>query len=610
MADVANSLSLCLPHDLLGAVQAASVKWNASHQVSRLWQHDARLWTNHGEEKWLGWLNVVEDAELMASALRTFQAEVKARDFKHCVLLGMGGSSLCPEVLSLSFSTTLPLNSGYPILQILDSTDPAQITTLESQIEYKSTLFIVASKSGSTLEPNLFEQYFYSQALRALGSAKLASRHFVAITDPGSHLETLAREKNYWQIFAGNPAIGGRYSALSVFGLIPAAAIGLDLTRFMANAKLMSDSAKLPTAGLGASSDASSDAGSGATAGPTGDRDCDVEQNSALALGLTLGLAASQGRDKLTILVSPAIASFGAWLEQLIAESTGKDGRGIIPLAGEPLLSPAAYGKDRIFSYFRLSGHSDAKQETLLNELKAAGHPVIITELTNQYGLAQEFFRWQIATAVAGSVLKINPFDQPDVEASKIETKKLTEEFETNGRLPTEHPIFEDQDFALYAASGPATVRPSDNGKMSLEEILARHLDSIKAGDYFALLAYIERNETHEGLLAQIRASVAKARLVATCGEFGPRFLHSTGQAYKGGPNTGVFLQVTCADLNDLSLPKRKLTFGTVKAAQARGDFNVLGERNRRALRIHLKDGDAFGGLKRIKTAIKNWSST
>jgi transaldolase/glucose-6-phosphate isomerase len=442
-------------------------------------------------------------------------------------------------------------------MHVLDSTDPVQIKAIEKKLDLKKTLCIVSSKSGSTLEPNIFKQYFFERVKKAVGE-KLVGSRFIAVTDPGSKMQQVAEADKFWRIFAGVPSIGGRYSALSNFGMVPAAAMGLDLGKFLKATQEM-------VKACGASSAA--------------------DANPGVILGNILGVAANHGRDKITIIASPGIHDLGAWLEQLIAESTGKVGKGIIPVDREKPTKPATYGSDRVFAYLRLANKPNKAQDAAVAAIEKAGHPVIRITLPNVYALGQEFFRWEIATAVAGSIIGINAFNQPDVEASKIETKKLTSEYETTGSLPPESPFFVSKDAKLFADEKNTAAL---SGGKTLAEVLKTHLSRIGAGDYFAVLGYIPMNAENEKALQAIRHSVRDAKKVATCLGFGPRFLHSTGQAYKGGPNSGVFLQITCDDASDLAVPGQKYTFGVVKAAQARGDFAVLAERGRRALRVHL----------------------
>ena len=546
--------SFSLPEPLSKRVAQTLEDWLDGDKVRRLWQRDASLWTNSDEAQWLGWLDIVEQQLANKDQFRKLADEVRKEGFTDILLLGMGGSSLCPEVFAKTFGKI----DGFPRLHVLDSTDPAQIKTFESQVDLAKTLFIVSSKSGTTLEPNIFKQYFFERTKEAVGPENAGSR-WIAITDPGSKLEKEAQGDKFRHIFHGVPSIGGRYSALSNFGIVPAAAMGLDIAKFLDRTNQMVQACKLEPIK-------------------------DIKSNPGLMLGLILGWAANMGRDKVTIIASPAIYDLGAWLEQLLAESTGKQGKGIIPVDREELTAPAGYGNDRVFAYLRFEPAADEDQDAKVAALEKAGHPVIRISLADTYDLGQEFFRWEIATAVAGSIIGINAFNQPDVEASKVETRKLTSEYEQTGSLPSEKPILEHAGIKFFADPKNAAALGSGN----LAEILRAHLRRIKPGDYFAVLGYIQMNNEHEARLQEIRHAVRDAFQVATCLGFGPRFLHSTGQAYKGGPNSGVFLQITCDDAVDVPVPGQKYTFGVVKAAQARGDFQVLAERGRRLLRVHL----------------------
>jgi transaldolase/glucose-6-phosphate isomerase len=541
-----------LPDALAKQVAQNVNDWRAAGKVRRLWQRDASLWTNGDESQWLGWLDVAEKQAACKDKFQQLAREIRSEKFSDILLLGMGGSSLCPEVLAKTFGHI----EGFPILNVLDSTDPAQVKTFENKIDLAKTLFIVSSKSGSTLEPNIFKQYFFERVKETIGSEKAGSR-FIAITDPGSKLEAEATADKFRHIFHGVPSIGGRYSALSNFGIVPAAVMGLDVAKFLDRTEEMVEAC--------------------AAAVP-------VEKNPGVMLGIILGTAAKAGRDKVTIITSPAISDLGAWLEQLLAESTGKQGKGLVPVDREELAASACYGSDRIFAYLRFEGAPDSAQDEKVAALEKAGNPVVRISVNDTYDLGQEFFRWEIATAVAGSIIGINAFNQPDVEASKIETRKLTTEYEKAGSLPPEKPFFEQGGIKLFADPKNASALGSGN----LGGRLRAHLARIQPGDYFALLGYVEMNPAHEARLQEIRLAIRDAKQVATCLGFGPRFLHSTGQAYKGGPNSGVFLQITCDDANDLQVPGQKYTFGVVKAAQARGDFQVLADRGRRALRVHL----------------------
>jgi len=574
-----NSQTALLPADLDKAVKKNASDWRATGKVKRLWHQDASLWTDDDESKWLGWLGITDDQLAHLDRFKAFADEVKDAGFTDILLLGMGGSSLCPEVLSLTY----PQAPGFPRLHILDSTDPAQIKSTEAKVDLAKTLFIVSSKSGSTLEPNIYKQYFFERVQQTIGADK-AGNHFIAITDPGSKMQLVAERDRFRHIFYGLPSIGGRYSALSNFGMIPAAAMGVDTTKFLQQTKEMVEACKAVTP---------------------------VELNPGVMLGLIMGAAALQGRDKITLITSNGISDLGAWLEQLIAESTGKVGKGIIPVDRETLGAPAVYGSDRLFAYLRLEGVSDEAQEAKVAALEKAGHPVVRIVVSDTYGIGQEFFRWEIATAVAGSIIGINAFNQPDVEASKIVTKQLTSAYESSGSLPIEKPILEDEGFKLFtdetnAAELAAAIEKTagNSSANKLQSYLKAHLSRIGTGDYFAVLGYIEMNPEHESLLQGLRMTVRDNKHVATVLGFGPRFLHSTGQAYKGGPNTGVFLQITCDDAQDLQVPGQKYTFGIVKAAQARGDFQVLADRKRRALRVHI-GSDVKAGLTKLAELVK-----
>jgi glucose-6-phosphate isomerase len=518
-------------------------------------------------------LGVTEEQIANEKVFRDLAQEAKSSGFTSILLLGMGGSSLCPEVLRMTYGKV----SGFPELYVLDSTDPAQIKSFENKIDLAKTLFIVSSKSGSTLEPNIFKQYFFERVKQTIGADKAGS-HFIAITDPGSKMEKVAQADHFRHIFYGLPSIGGRYSALSNFGMVPASLMGVDTPKFLNRTEEMvkACAASVP-----------------------------IEENPGVVLGTILGTAAKSGRDKVTIIASPGISDLGAWLEQLLAESTGKQGKGIIPVDKEATGAPEVYGNDRVFAYLRLDTAPDAAQDAKVVALEKAGQPVVRISIADTYDLGQEFFRWEIATAVAGSIIGINAFNQPDVEASKVVTRDLTTEYEKNGSLPAEKPVLEDQGIKLFTdpKNADALAKAAGNDK-TLVGYLRAHLNRLGTGDYFALLAYIEMNTAHEATLQDLRNTLRDKKKNATCLGFGPRFLHSTGQAYKGGPNSGVFLQVTCDDAVDLPVPEQKYTFGVVKAAQARGDFQVLADRGRRALRVHLGK-DLKNDVAKLASALK-----
>jgi transaldolase / glucose-6-phosphate isomerase len=563
--------ALALGSNLGKAVEKSTEEWRATAKIRHLWQHDKSVWTGTDEDKWLGWLHSPASADI--ADYEDFARRVKGQHFTDAVVLGMGGSSLGPDVLAQTFAK----QPGFPKLHVLDSTDPAEIRTMQASINIANTLFIVSSKSGGTTEPNVLKDYFFARVSEAVGADK-AGHRFIAVTDPGSSLEKVAAKQGFARVFHGDPTVGGRYSVLSPFGLVPAAAAGFDLRTLLKHALAMVRSC-----------------------GP----DVPPHENPGVQLGLAMGQAGLEGRNKMTILSSQKIADFGAWAEQLIAESTGKDGKGLIPIDGEPLGDVTVYGNDRFFIDIRIEGDDDAAHDAKLAALEKAGHPVVRIVAKSIDHIGQEFFRFEMAVAVAGSVLGINPFNQPDVEAAKIKTRELTAAFEKTGSLPKEHPVISTEAADIYTDEKNAAALRKAGADGDLGSWLKAHLARSGAHDYVALLAYVERNGAHIDRLQHMRLAVRDKRHVATCAEFGPRFLHSTGQAYKGGPDSGVFLQITSDDAKDLAVPGHKASFGVIKAAQARGDFDVLTERGRRALRVHLK-GDLEAGLKMLDTEIQN----
>ncbi|WP_342643160.1 bifunctional transaldolase/phosoglucose isomerase [Rhodoligotrophos ferricapiens] len=568
-----NGQTYSLPPAMNEAVKTRLDQLRIAGLQRRLWARDASLWTNSDEAKWLAWLDIVGIEQRDIKVLTDLQADIRNTGFKHALLLGMGGSSLGPEVLTRTFGK----KEGYPELLVLDSTDPQQIASFERRIDLANTVFIVSSKSGSTLEPNILKDYFFDAVGKAIGQDKAGSR-FIAVTDPGSHMQQVAEEDKFRHIFFGDPGIGGRYSVLSNFGMVPAAVMGLDLDRFLTATAIMVESC-----------------------GP----DAPPLENPGILLGTILGIGATTGRDKVTVIASPGISDVGAWLEQLLAESTGKQGHGIIPVDAEPLGAPTVYGSDRIFAYLRLDSAPDEAQDAAIAALEQAGQPVVRISLADPYQIGQEFYRWEVATAVAGSVIGINAFNQPDVEASKIATRQLTDEYEQTGKLPEETPLLSADGLTLYADPKNAEALSAAAGEKTVDAVIKAHLARARPGDYAALLAYIDHNAENTATLTALRTRIRDRLKVATCVGFGPRFLHSTGQAYKGGPNSGVFLQITADPSADLAVPGRKYSFGVVILAQARGDFAVLAERDRRALRVHL-GSDVQGGLKRLARAIDN----
>ncbi|MBR0792038.1 bifunctional transaldolase/phosoglucose isomerase [Bradyrhizobium manausense] len=563
---------LSLGDGLGKAVAKSTEEWRAAAKIRRLWQRDKSVWTGTDEDKWLGWLDSAAKADV--ADYEDYANRVKGQKFSDAVVLGMGGSSLGPEVLAETFAK----KTGFPKLHVLDSTDPAQVRAMEAKIDIANTVFIVSSKSGGTTEPNAMKDYFHKRVAQALGPKAKTGFRFIAVTDPGSSLEKAAKKLNYARIFHGEPSIGGRYSVLSPFGLVPAATAGIDVRTFLKHALSMARSC-----------------------GP----DVPPSENPGVQLGLAMGLAGLEGRDKVTILSSKKIADFGAWAEQLIAESTGKEGKGLIPIAGEPLGESSLYGNDRFFIDIRTEGETDAAHDSALAGIEAAGHPVVRIVMKSIDHLGQEFFRFEMATAVAGSILGINPFDQPDVEAAKIKTRELTSAYEKAGALPVEEPVVSTDEADLYTDAANAKALRAAGANGDLTSWLKAHLSRSSHGDYVALLGYIERDKATIDALQAMRLEVREKRHVATCAEFGPRFLHSTGQAYKGGPDSGVFLQITADDAKDLAVPGQKASFGVIKAAQARGDFDVLTERGRRALRVHLK-GPLRKGLAALNAALND----
>ena len=562
------SFRFAVPQELRSAVDQASADWQTNNKVDRFWQKDASLWTSDGEEKWMGWIDIVERQQRDLANLAELGGDIETGGFKAVLLVGMGGSSLCPEVLAETFG----YQEGFPVLHIVDSTDPEQVKAARERWNLKRTLVIVASKSGSTLEPNILKQYFFDEMKDTVGDTEAGS-HFIAITDPGSKMEQVAKADGFRYIFYGDPQIGGRYSALSNFGLVPATVAGLHTGKLLDAAAKAVAEAKLA-----------------------------LGENPAVELGLILGTAANAGRDKITIFTSPEIYDLGAWMEQLIAESTGKLSKGITPVDREAIGAPGVYGNDRIFVYVKLAGTTDSSLDAKVAALETAGHPVISIEISDLYEIFGQFFSWEVATAVAGSVMGINPFNQPDVESAKIETRALTTAYEKTGSLPVREPVLVDGGIGLYATEAYAATLKAAAPAATLAGYLRAHLNQIHAGDYFATLAFLPMFPEHEEAIQGFRHKVRDAKKVATCLGFGPRFLHSTGQDYKGGPNTGVFLQITAEHAADVDVPGQTYSFGVVIDAQAAGDLAVLESRGRRALRVHL-GADIAAGLETLAAA-------
>jgi glucose-6-phosphate isomerase len=547
------------------AVQAEIDTLNGQDFTTRFWQKDATLWTQDAEAQqsvrsFMGWLDSPEVLTKAVSEIVGFVADVKAAGFQHVVVMGMGGSTMAPIVFERSFE-----QQGLP-LSILDTTDPGTVAELEKSIPLEHTLFIVASKSGTTAEPLAFGDYFYDK-VKAIKGDK-AGENFVAITDPGSKFVTQATQEGYRKIFLNFAEVGGRFSALTYFGLVPAALYGIDIAALLHGAVDMMRA-------CGAH-------------GPVAD-------NPGLQLGAAIGVLAKQGRDKLTLITPESLSSLGLWLEQLLAESTGKEGKGILPVAGEPLGRPDEYGTDRVFVYVGYDNEPDQANIDKLTALEQAGHPVIIIRLGNALDLGREFYRWEIGVAVSGIVLAINPFDQPNVQAAKTATDKLMKEVTEKGQLPSPGQPAATQDGVAYYGD----VTGADAAG-----VLQAFFQQAQPGNFMTLQAYLHETEELNQALAEIRQLVQDKLRIATTSGYGPRFLHSTGQYHKGGPNNGLFVQFTADHPQDLPLPGRTYTFGTFENAQAQGDLQALRDNGRRALHIHLGPNPAQG-LHTVVAALK-----
>lgn len=498
--------------------------------VARIWRRDHTVWKPDPTEvtNRLAWLAAPDEMRAELPDLRRFADEVRSDGIKHVVLLGMGGSSLSPEVLRRTFGSS----GNFPELVVLDSTVPSRVRAVTDTIAPEQTLFLVSSKSGGTVEPNVLYKHFRSLVEKATGR-DIAGRHFVAVTDPGTVLEELAQRDGYRRVFSNTPDVGGRYSVLTFFGLVPAALVGLNLDTLLDSAAGMRD-----------------------VCGP----EVSASQNPGAVLGATIGSHALAGRDKLTLVASPSVASFGVWVEQLIAESTGKEGRGVVPIAEELVLEPDAYGADRFFVYLRVDGDDNDDVDAKLAALESAGHPIDRIDLSDPYDIGGEFFRWEMATAIAGSILQINPFDQPGVQRAKEETELALREYLSTSQL----------------------------GSVEAPDSIETLLSTAGPGNYMAVNAFVEATPAVDAALAKLRAVVMQRHRIATTLGYGPRFLHSTGQLHKGGANNGLFLQLTADQPDDVPIPGEAYTFATLAAAQALGDLRVLKERGRRVARVHL----------------------
>jgi len=561
------------PGDLNAAVDAALDRLAQGGFLRKLWAHDPAPWSNdpqHVEiiKHALGWVEIAQQTHAQSGDLREF-ANACAKRFDHVVVLGMGGSSLAPDILRATFGRT----PGFPQLHVLDSTDPQQIKALDDALDIAKSLFIVASKSGTTTEPDAFFRYFYQRVVQTVGASNAAAQ-FVAITDPGTALETEAKEDGFLRVFTNDPNIGGRYSALSYFGMVPAALAGYDVAAILDRA-INAMHANAAT----------------------------VEAYDApgLRFGAAIGALAKRGRDKLTIVTHPSVGAFGAWAEQLIAESTGKSGTGIVPVDGETLAAPGAYGDDRVFVYVGagLPGADDAVSK--LDALESAGHPVIRLAMTSPVDVGEQFYTWEIATAAAGAVLSIDAFDQPNVQESKDNTKRLLAEFASEARFTEPDAGVRTGDVSIFALRGSRDVKLGDD----LQSAVAAITEQIRAGDYVAFNAYVPMDADDESALQRVRGIVRDAKHVATTVGFGPRFLHSTGQLHKGGSNEGVFFQITYDAPFDLPIPGMQAGFRTLQRAQALGDFESLDKRDRRGIRVHFP-GDPKAGLAALANALES----
>ncbi len=531
----------------------------------RIWAGDSSVWKEDPEiqkkiRNRLGWLTVMGVMADEAEEMMAFARSVKDAGLSDVVLLGMGGSSLCPEVLRKTYGVA----TGFPRLSVLDTTDPASILKVERRLDLKRTLFLLASKSGETIEMRSLYRYFMGE-IRAIGEGS-SGDHFIAITDPGSPLALLAKKEQFRKVFLNPADIGGRYSALSYFGLVPAALIGVDLHDFLERvAEMVQGSASCVAA----------------------------KKNHGIRLGAILGTLGKAGRDKLTFITSEAVASFGLWAEQLVAESTGKEGKGLIPIVGETIGVPEVHGDDRLFISLRVREDSDEGLDRQLMALQEAGHPVIRIVLRDRLDLAGEFFRWEMATAVAGSILEINPFDEPNVSESKANTAKVLTDFKSSGKLSLPALVGEEEGVGWVG---------TERG-LGLKETLSIFLKHSDACDYVALMAYLSPSESHEALFQSLRSAIREQYHIATTLGYGPRFLHSTGQLHKGGAGNGLFLQITAPDKEDIFLPEAAYSFGVLKRAQALGDFYSLTGRELRVLEIRLGE-NTEEGLKRLIQSI------
>ncbi|MEO8665988.1 MAG: hypothetical protein ABI462_10865 [Ignavibacteria bacterium] len=531
-------------------------KFNKENIVNRIWEKDAAVWKEGPEfneliKNRLGWLTLPVSMKSNCDEINLFVDELRSEGYTHAVVLGMGGSSMCPEVCREIFG----VREGYLNLHVLDSTDPMTVNDIENSIDIEKTLFIVSSKSGSTIEVDSFLRYFFDKVSKVKGQN--AGKNFIAITDPATLLESTAKENNFRKIFINPPDIGGRYSALSYFGLVPAAIIGVDIVKFLNNAENMMDDCMTIIA----------------------------EKNPGVYLGTAIGELSKKGTDKLTFVLPPRISSFGFWVEQLIAESTGKEDKGVIPVEGEATGKISSYGKDRLFTCLTL-GKENGSERKLKKALIKNDRPLIEIELDELYDIGGQFYLWEFATSVMGVVIGINPFDEPNVKESKDNTGNVLKYFEENKKLPEQKPQVQDKDLSVYVDKKSSGKKKTD--KWKAEDFLKYFLDMSKKGDYISLMAYIQKNKSNENILQEIRELLRSKKKLATTAGYGPRFLHSTGQLHKGGPDNGLYIQIVQDDTKDLEIPGKPYSFGVLKQSQANGDYESLKKHNRRVIRIDL----------------------
>lgn len=550
-------------------------EWKRTEKVRRLWSGDQSLWTGEDEADWLGWLEIPSDAEVDKS-LAFVPSRIGGEAVEAVVLLGMGGSSMGAAAMVRSVAG----DAGFPKFHALDSINPCQVRSVRDQLTLSRTLFIVSSKSGRTFETHSLMQYFLQLVCSSSGSSDPEGQ-FLAITDPGSELEQFAAGRRFAHVFHGLPNIGGRFSALSNFGLVPAAAAGVNIFQILERARGMRSRCTPENP---------------------------VSENPGVLLGISMAIAIEKGFDKLTLVSSARFHGLGAWIEQMLAESTGKDGTGVVPIGQEALAEPAVYGYDRLFVYLRNTVSPEPDQEERITSLRRAGKPVIEINLRDGYDVGSELFRWEVATAVAASILSVNPFNQPDVEATKRETLRFTEGYTRDGTFPEEKSQCVDTvgGLSVFVDEGNAEGLEIDfDSRVSIKDVIASHLDRIGAGDYFAVLAYVENSGENQDVLQVLRHAVRDAKVTATSLQFGPRFLHTTGQSHKGGANTGVFLEITSDSPGDLPIPGRNYSFGQAGTAQALGDLAVLNRLERRVIRVHLT-GDVRDEAERLTSLVED----